>query len=65
MSKYIDNPQQFEFDMGKGFFVEMQFKIEKADQVKHAELFRRETLLGNTSLLNPDTNALPTDEDFE
>ena len=51
--------------MGKGFFVEMQFKIEKADQVKHAELFRRETLLGNTSLLNPDTNALPTDEDFE
>ena len=61
MSKYIDSSKPFEFDMGKGFFLEMSFHIEAADQTKHAELFRKETLGGNTSILSPDEP--PTDED--
>jgi len=43
--------------MGQGFSIGMIFKIEPADPVKHAALFKSEVAAGNQSILISDANV--------
>ena len=43
--------------MGQGFSIGMMFKIQPADPVKHAQLFKSEIAAGNQSILITDENV--------